>query len=170
MMLEVRTKPRLGREQESLHNNDRPVWNFDEGGSIILSVSHANARIVGRVALVQGGWVARSVFGVVLDTNGIKVQTTKRGAVVALLDRVIRAPLDRARLLTDFDIFEAGFVGRALMPEQVARLAAIHSHCRPVEDGETACPPSGTQGPGDSADDGHEAQGRSRYGEHGQER
>lgn len=170
MMLEMRTKPRLGGEHESSHNNDQPVWNFDEGGSIILSVSHTNARIVGRVALVQGGWVARSVFGVVLDANGIKLQKTKRNAAIALLDRVIPAPSDRVRLLADYDAFEASFVGNPLTLEQVARLAAVHSRCRPVEDGDTPCSPSGAQGSDDSSDDGHEAQRRSRNGTREQER
>lgn len=170
MMLEMRTKPRLGGEHESSHNNDQPVWNFDEGDSTILIVSHTNARIVGRVALVQGGWVARSFFGVVLDANGIKLQTTKRSAVVALLDRVIPAPSDRLRLLADYDAFEVSFVRGNLPPEQVARLAAIHSRCRPVEDDDTACSPSGAQGSDDSADDGHEAQRRSRNGKQDQER
>lgn len=170
MMLEMRTKPRLGGEHERSHNNNQPVWNFDEGGSIVLSVSHTNARIYGRIVLVEGGWVARSIFAVVLDANGIKLQKTKRNAAIALLDRVIPAPPDRVRLLADYQAFEASFVGRPLTPEQVARLAAIHSRCRPVEDGDTACSPSGIQGSDDSTDDDRQAQGRSRGGKQDQER
>lgn len=169
MTIEMRTKPRLGDEHESPRTNCQPVWNFDEGGSTILSVPHTNERVVGRVVLVQGGWVARSGFGVVLDADGIKLHKNKRNAAIALLDRVIPAPSDRGRLLADYDAFEANFVGRPLTLDQVARLAAIDSLCRPVADGDTACSPSGTQDADDSADDGHVAQRHSLKGEQDKE-
>jgi hypothetical protein len=169
MVTEMRTKPRLGDEHDSPRTNHQPVWKFDEGGSTILSVSHPNERIIGRVLLVQGGWVARGVFGVVLDGNGIKLHKTKRNAAIALLNRLIPAPSDRPRLLAEYDAFEASFNGKRLTLEQVARLAAIYSPCCPAEDGEAAFSPSSATGSDDSTDDNHVAQRRSLKGEQGEE-
>jgi len=169
MMLEMRPKSRREDERGSPQNNDLIVWSFDEGGLILLYVSHASVRVAGRVLLVQDGWVARSVSSAILNANGIMLQKSRRNAVIALLNGAIPAPSDKVQLLADYDAFEASLVHQPLSLEHVARLAAIQSLCRPAED-DAGVAPSDAQSADDSTSFGHEPGSRSRRKIRGQER